>query len=178
MRSRSLIAVLVVLSALLGASVVRAAVAMNGCSSGQIAKTKSYVFALTIGPLEQMYTPAQVKAKHPTTGEIMLSGMMSGGMSGMGSAAERHLEVHICSTSGSVVMGAHPRIVIDDPSGKTMTMTVPIATMEGIGEGAADYHYGNNVDLAGGAHITVTVALDGQRVVFHTVVSKSSMAMG
>ncbi len=178
MRTRSLIVVLVVLLALLAASMVRAGVAMTGCSSGQIAKTKSYVFALTIGPLAQMYTPAQVKAKHPTTGEIMLSGMMSGGMSGMGSADERHLEVHICSSSGSVVMGAHPTIVIDDPSGKTMTMTVPIATMEGIGEGAADYHYGNNVDLAAGAHITVTVALDGQRVVFHTVVSKSSTAMG
>jgi hypothetical protein len=63
----------------------------------------------------------------------MLSGMMSGEMSGMGSADERHLEVHICTGSGSVVVDAHPTIVIDDPGAKTMTMTVPLATMEGIG---------------------------------------------
>jgi hypothetical protein len=156
--------------------------AMTGaCSSGQVLKSKSYVFALAIGPLAQMYTPAQVKAKHPKSGELMLSGAMSGGMSGMGmsSAGERHLEVHICSAGGAVVTGAHPTIVIDDPKAATMTTSIPIATMEGVTAGASDYHYGNNVALTAGHAITVTVSLKGQMVVFHTVVPKATtMSMG
>jgi hypothetical protein len=138
-------------------------------------KTKSYVVALDVGPVEQMYTPAQVKTKHPKTGEVMLSGMMSGGMSGMSTGSGvRHLEVHICTPSGMVVMHAHPSIVVSDPKAKTMTVTVPIATMEGVGEGAADYHYGNNVELNPGDRITVTVTLNGQTAVFHTTVARSS----
>ncbi len=146
-----------------------------GCSSGQIVKTKSYVFALDITTVQHMYTQAQVKTEHPKTGEVMLSGMMTG-MS-MSSAGERHLEVHICTQGGTVVTGAHPRIVVDDPSAKTMMMTVPIVTMEGIGEGAADYHYGNNVELTPGARITITATLNGQQAVFHTKVAKTAMSM-
>jgi hypothetical protein len=174
MRARSLCLPLV-LALAAAALTAGPASALNGCSTGQKVITKSYVFALDIGPVAQMYTPAQVKAKHPKTGEVMITGTMSGGMSGMAtSPGERHLEVHICTPSGSVVMHAHPSIVISDPKAKTMTMTVPITTMEGIGEGAADYHYGNNVDLTPGHKITVTVTLNGQRAVFHTTVSKSS----
>jgi hypothetical protein len=146
-----------------------------GCSSGQIVKTRSYVFALDITPVQQMYTQAQVKTEHPKTGEVMFSGTMTG--MNMSTAGERHLEVHICTQGGTVVTGAHPRIVVDDPSAKTMMMTVPIVTMEGIGEGAADYHYGNNVDLTSGAHITVTAMLNGQQAVFHTTVAKTTMSM-
>ncbi len=176
MRSARSLIVVSSLSALAAASLsVGPASAMNGCSTGQIMKTKSYVFALDIGPVEQMYTQAQVNAKHPKSGEVMLSGSMSGGMSGMASSSgERHLEVHICTPSGMVVMHAHPTIVVSDPMAKTMSMTVPISTMEGIGEGAADYHYGNNVDLTAGHKITVTVELNGQKAVFHTTVSKTS----
>jgi|SRR5579862_3470018 len=153
------------------------AAAMGGgaCASGQVVKTTSYVFALQIGPSEQMYTAAEVKAKHPKTGEEMLSGTMAAMT--MASGNTHHLEVHICNTSGSVVMGAHPSITVDDPSAKMMMMTVPIATMEGIGMGSADYHYGNNVELTAGHHITVTVTLKGQRAMFHAIGSKSGMAM-
>jgi hypothetical protein len=152
------------------------AAAMGGaCSSGQVVKTASYVFALQIGPSEQMYTAAEVKAKHPKTGEEMLSGTMAAMT--MASGNTHHLEVHICNMSGSVVMGAHPSITVDDPSAKTMMMSVPIAIMEGIGMGSADYHYGNNVELTAGHHVTVTVTLKGQRAVFHAIVSKSGMAM-
>ncbi len=63
------------------------------------------------------------------------------------------------------------------PAPKTMTMKVPIVTMEGIGEGKADYHYGDNVALMTGQHITVTVTLSGQQAVFHTTVPKPSTAM-
>ena len=153
--------------------------AMGGpCSTGQIVKTHSYVFALDIGSMETMYTPAEVKAKHPTTGEVMLSGSMTTGMAGMTEdSAQRHLEVHICTSAGAVYTKGHPTIVIANPSTK-VTMMVPVATMEGIGEGVSDFHYGNNVELATGEHITVTVTLAGQRAVFHTTVQKPAMGMG
>ena len=159
------------------ATFVAGATAMAGsCSSGQIMKSGPYTFALTIGPAEQMYSAAEVKAKHPKSGEVMLSGTMAA--MGMGGST-RHLEVHICTTSsGAVVMGAHPTITVDDPMAKTMMMSVPISTMEGIGMGSSDYHYGNNVDLTAGHHVTVTVTLNGRHVVFHTTVPKSGMAMG
>ncbi|HEY4346230.1 MAG TPA: hypothetical protein VGM80_01475 [Gaiellaceae bacterium] len=152
--------------------------ASGACSSGTVLKSRSYVFALSISGVETMYTPAQVKAKHPKSGEVMLSGTMSGGgMSGMdmSSAGQRHLEVHICTAAGAVLTGRHPAIVVSDPKAKTKTMKVPIATMEGVGEGASDYHYGNNVTLATGHKITVTVTLNGQKVVFHAVVRPVSM---
>jgi hypothetical protein len=176
MRVRTLVAVLLLLALVAAALSARPASALTGCSTGQKLTTPSYVFALDIGPVETMYTPAQVKAKHPKTGEVMLSGTMSGGMSGMSGSSQRHLEVHICTTAGKVVTGAHPKIVVSDP--KSMTVTVPIATMEGIGEGVSDYHYGNNVELTAGHKITVTVTLNGQQAVFHTTVSKSSGSMG
>lgn len=179
MSIRWLVPVSVVAAILTGAALAQPQGRAAGapCSSGQVLKSASYVFALAIGPLEQMYTPAQVAAKHPTSGEVMLSGTMSGAMAGMGMSpsGERHLEVHICTSGGKVVTGAHPTIVVEDPAAKTMATRVPIATMEGVGEGSADYHYGNNVALGAGHHITVTVTLGGQKVVFHAVVPKASM---
>ena len=158
------------------ATTAGAATAKSPCSSGQVIRTKSYVLALTIGPVEKMYTKAQVAAQHPKTGEEMLSGKMTnmGGMSGMdmGSSTQRHLEVHICTPAGQVVAGAHPTISVDDLTASTMTMKVPIAVMEGVSEGAADLHYGNNVNLMSGHHVKVTVTLNGEKAVFAAVVSK------
>lgn len=147
------------------------------CSSGQIVKTASYVFSLTIGPVETMYSRAQVKAEHPKNGEVMLSGQMTGGMAGMTMSTEgmRHLEVHICTRAGAVVTNAHPRIVVTDSTAKSMPMTVPIVKMEGVTQGASDLHYGNNVTLTAGHKVTVTVTLAGQKAIFHTTVSHSSM---
>ena len=68
-----------ILSLAVAASGAGGALAMSACSSGKIAKAGHYVFALSIGPYEAMYTPAQVKAKHPTDGEVMVSGKMVGG---------------------------------------------------------------------------------------------------
>ncbi len=145
------------------------------CATGQVVKTPSYVFALAIGPLETMYTRAQVKAEHPTSGEEMLSGSMTTGMAAMTMPSdERHLEVHICTTGGAVYTKGHPTISIVDTSAKVLSMMmVPVATMEGIGEGSADFHYGNNVALTAGHHLTVGVQLNGQKAVFHTIVPKS-----
>ena len=49
-------ALAVLAAAAQGAAAARFAAAP--CSSGQVVKTTSYVFALSIGPMETMYTPA------------------------------------------------------------------------------------------------------------------------
>jgi hypothetical protein len=155
----------------LAAHAAGAAIQMS--PAAQTAKTKSYEFKLSIGMPEKMWTPAQVKSKHPTSGEVMLSGSMGGAMS-MGGAA-RHLEVHITSrSSGKVVSGAHPSISAIDTSVKdAMTIKVAVAAMEGVSAGAADLHYGNNVHLIAGHTYRITVTLNGERAVFRDKVASS-----
>jgi hypothetical protein len=158
-----------VLSLAVAASGAGGALAMSACSSGKIAKAGPYVFALSIGPYEAMYTLAQVSTKHPTDGEVMVSGKMVGGMAGMdmGPGSQRHLEVHICSTGGKVVTGVHPSITVNGSM-------VPIAVMYGVDAGRADTHYGNNVDLKTGQKVRVVVKLNGKTAIFDTTVPKSS----
>jgi len=132
-----------------------------------ITVTPTYRFALRIEKPVKMYTPAQVRKMHPKHGEVMLRGKMTsmGGMSMGGSM--RHLEVQICSREKStVVTNANPTIVLVDTSSKKTTK-VHIAVMEGIGEGVADLHYGNNVVMPAGHRFTITVTLKGERAVFH-----------
>ena len=142
-------------------------------SPGERTKTtKSYVFKLGIEMPEQMWTPAQVRAKHPTTGEVMLGGSMGAAMSMGGSA--RHLEVKIARRpTGKVVTGAHPTIaLVDLQTSDRMTVKVPVAVMRGVDEGSADIHYGNNVDLVVGHLYRVTVTLAGERAVFQVKAPK------
>jgi hypothetical protein len=155
------------------AALLAPAVPTAGASSGEQTKqTKSYVFTLSVGKSEQMWTPAQVRAKHPTSGEVMLGGTMGDAMSMGGSS--RHLEVKIAKRSnGKVVAGAHPTIALLDLStGDAMSVKVPVAVMRGVDEGADDIHYGNNVDLIGGHKYRVTVTLGGERAVFELTAPK------
>jgi hypothetical protein len=148
-------------------------VSTAGASSGEQTKqTKSYVFALSVGKSEEMWTPAQVRAKHPTSGEVMLGGTMGGAMSMGGSS--RHLEVKIAKRpNGKVVTGAHPTIgLLDLSTGGAMAVKVPVAVMRGVDEGVADIHYGNNVDLIGGHKYRVTVGLAGEQAVFQVTAPK------
>jgi hypothetical protein len=132
----------------------------------QTKTTRSYVFALSLGPAEKMWTPAQVRAQHPTSGEVMLGGTMGHSMS-MGGLS-RHLEVKITSrATGKVVAGAHPTIVlVDQRAMDRMPMKLSVAIMRGVDEGADDLHYGNNVDVIAGHVYQVTVTLKGQHAVF------------
>ncbi len=176
MRIRIPLGVSIVIALAVAAVAAGGAAAKPGpCATGQVVKTHSYLFALDLGSVETMYTPAQVKATHPKSGEVMLSGSMTSGMAGMtmSPSGVRHLEVHICTSGGAVFTKGHPTIVIVDMSSKNPMMMVPVATMEGIGEGVSDFHYGNNVELTTGHHLTVTVTLNGQRAVFHTTVPKA-----
>jgi hypothetical protein len=141
-------------------------VASFDASPTQTKTTKSYVFELSVGMAERMWTPAEVRARHPKTGEVMLAGTMGGAMSMGGSA--RHVEVQIVRRStGRVVGTAHPTITLVDLNVENaMAMKVPFAMMRGVDEGAADVHYGNNVDLVAGHRYRVTVTLTGEQAVF------------
>jgi hypothetical protein len=94
---------------LLGTAALLGAAAASAATITRHSTTKTYVLTLTVGPLETMYTPAQVKAKHPTGGEVMVGGSMGSGMS-MG-PGNRHLEAHIHSrATGKVMIGVVPTI--------------------------------------------------------------------
>jgi hypothetical protein len=164
-RSKSVFFVIVASTVLLVAPAF-AAQAISTSAADQTKATKSYVFKLSIGMPEQMWTRAQVRAKHPKTGEVMVGGAMAGGMAMGGST--RHLEVHVTSrATGKVVMGAHPTISAIDANVKNaMMMKVPVAMMQGVSEGVADLHYGNNVNLVAGHIYKVAITLRGERVVF------------
>lgn len=164
-----------------GSSSTATALLADGCRTGTgvsaQATTKSYVIQVDVGSVETMFTQAQVASQHPTEGEVMLRGQMSdvggpmAGMPGMGStvtAADRHLEAHICSrATGAIVQNANPTITIVDDATKKVSQDVPIAVMQGVTAGLSDYHYGNNVVLNPGASYAVTIALDGETATVH-----------
>ena len=131
------------------------------------ATTASYRFVLSIGMPEKMYTPAQVKKLHPTTGELMVGGAMSAGMGGMAMGtnnALRHLEVTVCSLkTGEVITDAKPTITMSDSMG--MATRVPVATMRGVKAAMDDVHYGNNVKMPLGQKLTVKITLAGETAV-------------
>ena len=96
--------------------------------------TATYTMSLATGPPERMYSPSEVAATHPTDGEVMLGGTMTGGDGGHdmaamgdpggagasagagGGGALRHVEIHICSrTTGRVIADALPTLVARDP---------------------------------------------------------------
>jgi hypothetical protein len=146
---------------------------LAAASSGeQTKKTTSYVFTLSLGMAEEMWTPAQVRAKHPSSGEVMLRGTMAGAMSMGGSS--RHVELKILNRStGKVMTTAHPTIVLlDQDMRNAMAVKVPFAAMRGVDAGSSDTHYGNNVDLVGGHRYRVTVTLAGERAVFQVTAPK------
>jgi hypothetical protein len=131
------------------------------------ATTATYALTLRVGPTEAMYTPAQVKAKHPKTGEVMIRGgsMNMGGM-GMGGMT-RHLEVHIASrATGKVITNVTPSISLTDTKGMAMASKVNAIAMEGVSAGVADLHYGDNVQLTVGHAYKVVVTIKGEKATF------------
>jgi hypothetical protein len=153
------------LACLLGIAFLLAAATVLAAPITQQANTKTYALTLVVGPLEMMYTPAQVKAMHPKSGEVMLGSSTGGSGMSMGSG-NRHLEVHIHSrATGKVVTSATPTIGIRDESAMSsmkMLAAVPVVMMQGIGAGTADLHYGNNVKLTPGHRYQVVVTVDRQ----------------
>lgn len=145
----------------------RAGACAGGAGLTRTALTHGYRFALHIGMPERMYTPAQVKKLHPKSGEVMMGGaMMAGGMT-MGGTM-RHVELQICSRkTGTLLTNAHPTITVLDTATKpAMPTKMAVAMMRGVNAGMADFHYGNNIAMAGGHSFTITVSVNGERTVF------------
>jgi hypothetical protein len=140
------------------------------CSTGAVAESRSYVFALELGPREEMYLPSEVQERNIKTGQVMLGGEMT--MIDRVPAGMRiyNLEVHVCTKRGAVLTNLKPSIVLRQ--GNAKRTNVPVAIMAGVGEGIRDYHYGNDVVLKPGARVAVTVTVRGQRAVLRATVPK------
>jgi hypothetical protein len=131
----------------------------------KVGSTSSWNLSLEVGSLQPMYTPAQLSSLHPKAGEVMFTGQMvmppgmanMVSMAGMSAPGWYHLEVHFYDkTSGFPVKGLDPVITVTN-AGTGQAQTMPIVTMQGINEGARDFHYGNNIELPHGQyHVTAT----------------------
>jgi hypothetical protein len=138
------------------------------------ATTASFKLTLAVGAAEKMYTAAEVKLKHPTSGEVMVGSMTNDHAMTMEdmsmSGANRHLEVSVASrATGKVVTNVRPSIVLTDTSamsGMAMPQKVSAVAMYGVGEGMADLHYGDNVKLTAGHVYKVVVAVKGEKATF------------
>lgn len=151
-----------------GAALLLAAPAWGGTITRH-ATTATYRLTLAVGPAEAMYTAAEVKAKHPKTGEVMVGGSASMGSMPMG-GVNHHLEVRIVRrANGRVVTNAKPAISLTDTTpmgGMGMTEKVDAMAMQGVGEGVADLHYGDNVKLSAGHTYRVAVTVNGEKASF------------
>jgi hypothetical protein len=166
----------------LGACAVLALPLLAGAHAGHAAASTTvsetvmagpYKLTLDIGPLEVMYTAAQIKKLHPKSGEIMISGTMVMGM-GMGPMPNHHLELHVFSRqTGAVVTKAMVAITIYTAKGK-LVEKVPIAVMRGIKSGASDTHFGNNVALKDGKYM-VKAQVEHTTATFMVTVGAGSM---
>jgi hypothetical protein len=161
-------------AAILATPSVSSARSPAGCSraSGkQLAASRHFVFTLRIGPAENMFMPYQVRASHPRHGEVMLRGQMTTDVSMLTGGPVRHVEVQICARrTRTVVTNASPKIIVHDLI-KHKIVSLPVAVMEGIGEGVADLHYGNNVAIPRRHRFTITVSWRADRATFHYVSS-------
>lgn len=123
--------------------------------------TASYDMLLHFGPLERMYTQAEVDSQHPNGGELILRGDPPPALTD-----GRHIGVHIFGrSSGKVITDANPTITITD-SASPPEIKAPVVVMQALDTGPTDLHYGNNVALIAGHSYTITVQLNGESAVF------------
>jgi hypothetical protein len=136
-----------------------------------------YRLTLDVGPIEQMWSMADLKTKHPTGGEVMISGSMVMGGMGMNSPMpNHHLELHVYRKStGKVVTNAMVSIAVYSAKGKLLDK-VPIAVMQGVKAGIQDRHYGNNVYLKDGTY-SVHVQVGMTKATFMITIGSSGMSM-
>jgi hypothetical protein len=156
------------LGCVLGATVLLAVPASAAVSIHIVRLTATYSLTLSVGSKETMYTAAEVKAKHPTSGEVMLDDSMAMGGMSMG-AGNRHLEVQVKSRNTNRVLSLMPSITLTDTSamsGMAMADKLHVMAMYGVAEGMSDLHYGNNVKLTAGHMYKVVVTVKGERASF------------
>lgn len=59
----------------------------------------------------------------------------------------------------------HPAVSLHDTTTGAPAVAMPVAIMEGSGQGVNDLHYGNNVLLTAGDAYTITVRIDSANTV-------------
>jgi hypothetical protein len=154
----------------LGATLLLAVPASAAVSIHVVRLTASYSLTLSVGPKETMYTAAEVKAKHPTSGEVMLDDSMSTGGMSMG-AGNRHLEVQVKSRKTNKVLSLMPSSITFTDTSAMSSMATPdklhVVAMYGVEEGMAELHYGNNVKLTAGHMYKVVVTVKGEKATFN-----------
>lgn len=147
-------------TALLGCGTTSAPASTVGCSTqgeAATAATKSYRIVLDVRPVSAMFASGQVPAG-TKSGDVMFAGSMT---AASGPDA-RNVNVHICSVSDDrVLTNLKPVITLQDMTSGAR-QTVPYATMQGVGQGAADFHYGNTMIVKPGDAYVLTVSVDGQ----------------
>lgn len=133
-------------------------------------ETPHYIVVLVTGPPE-----ATAGASAASAGEVVLSGALTTA-SGPGAT---HLELHICDrATGAVVTNLHPVVTLRNTSTDSPDVTLPVAVMEGSGQGVNDLHYGNNVLLQGGDAYAITVRIAaGDEVTLHYALAAASSAV-
>jgi len=160
-----------------GVAATAARPAASTCAGSQTQQSKSYLFALGIGPEEPMYTPAQARRKHLKHGEVMVAGRMAPGMKmgpGMTMAEQtRHLEVYICSRASGKALGSpQPTIAVTDLTVHAKPHVIPIAVMYDMAAGRSGIHFGNNVALVPGHRLRVDVVETAQHARFTATVPR------
>jgi len=70
------------------------------------------------------------------------------------------------ATSGQPVNNAQVMITITDNTANTAPQDVPVSTLEAVGKGAADFHYGNDVVMPPNRSYTVKVTVNGTPATF------------
>ncbi len=139
-------------------------------SSARVTTTRSYIEVAVLGASEAMYTPAQVAKKHPSSGEVMVSGHMGSGngtMTMSGGASMAHLEVHICSKkSGAAMTNIMPTMTLKSSQMNAKATVIPVAVMRGLNGAVADTHYGNNVAVIPGGRYNLAVTAMGETARF------------
>ncbi|MEI6701894.1 MAG: hypothetical protein WCL38_09080 [Actinomycetota bacterium] len=131
----------------------------------KVVSTTDYVMVAGVGPNEAMYTHDQVMASKPTSGELMVSGMMDGSHSmSMGTGTTmQHVEVHICSrATGKAIGGAMPTMTFSEVGSNSMPTDMSVTEMTSLDGNAADIHYGNNITMMMGSKYSFRVTLNGQ----------------
>jgi hypothetical protein len=178
MRSRLvvLIVFLVAASAVASSALARPVAKAGPCSSGTVAKTGSYTFALVLGPRQEMYMPSEVQERKLKTGQVMLGGEMAMIEKVPAGMKVYDLAVHICTKSGAVVTQLKPTITVKPAGGKARPLAV--AYMAGVGKGLSDYHYGNDVLLKPGSKVTVTVSFKGKGANVHAILTTTVPKQG
>lgn len=140
-----------------------------GSASG---RTPDYVVVLAVSGAGGAPSTATSSSASPVPDVVV-----SGTLAAVGGAGATHIALHICQRStGAVATGLHPDVTVRNATAGTSPVAMPVAVLEGKGQGVNDLHYGNNVGLKPGDIYTITVHIDGANTVDLTYQAPSSAA--